>query len=139
MFENISYQEIHRTIIYQMVYIRTQDFEVIFMYLSLTLHKSLKTLSTTFLISHPFLLHWSIEMIGGFMPSAKSAVILLSATLNPLITVPPKVQLAGGGRKEETLLSSAMILSLDFHPYTSLLSCMLSLHRSPSSFPYATL
>ena len=56
MFENISYQGIHRTIIFQMVYIRMQDFEVIFMYLSLMLQKCSQTLSTTFLKSHPFLM-----------------------------------------------------------------------------------
>ena len=59
-FANTSYSDVHKTIVFQIVYITMQDFEVIFMYLSVTLQKCSKPLSTTFLKSHPFLLHWSI-------------------------------------------------------------------------------
>ena len=48
-----------KTIIFQIVYIRLQDFDVIFAFLSVEPQKSAKTLSTTSLKSPPFLLHWS--------------------------------------------------------------------------------
>ena len=45
---------------FQIRYIRMENFEVIFKNLSVKFQKCSKTLSTTFLKSHPFLLHWPI-------------------------------------------------------------------------------
>ena len=56
-FANMPYLEIYGAIMFQIGYIKLEDFEVIFMYLSVTLEKCSKTLSITFLKSHPFLLH----------------------------------------------------------------------------------
>ena len=49
IFGNISNHEIHKIIISQIIYIKMRNFEVIFMYLSFTLQKCSKSLSTTFL------------------------------------------------------------------------------------------
>ena len=40
-----------------------QDFELILMYMAVVLQKCSKTLSTIFLKSHPFLMHWSIDAV----------------------------------------------------------------------------
>ena len=57
-FANISYQEIHRIIIFQIVYNRMQDFEVIFMYLVVTFQKCSK-------LSQPFFLKVTISSCIG--------------------------------------------------------------------------
>ena len=49
-------------IIFQIVYIRMQDFEVVFMHLSVML----QIYSINFLKSHPFLLYWSIGTDRGY-------------------------------------------------------------------------
>ena len=54
MFANMSYQEIHRKIILQIVYIRMQGFEVTFMYLLVLLQTCPKPINS-FSEKSPFL------------------------------------------------------------------------------------